>query len=275
MKRRDAKCTRRRRLRESCFLASVAGLVYLLLTPFAAADPLRSLRSAGTQKVAEIIDGDTLVLADKRQVRLAGLQAPKLPLGRKDFRPWPLAEEAKRALEEIAAGREVSLMHGGAEVDRHERVLAHLRRDDGLWIQGEMLRRGMARVYTFKDNRALAAEMLALEKEAREARRGIWAVPFYRIRTVTDPGPMDSFQLIEGNVADVAEVRGRTYLNFGEDWKTDFTATIDSGDRRLFASAGIKPAELKGKRLRLRGWVYPRNGPMIDLTHPEQIELLD
>ena len=262
------------RERKSRNFAALIGLV-LAFVPTAKADPLQSLKPAGVETVAEVIDGDTLVLADQRQVRLVGLQAPKLPLGRKDFRPWPLGEEAKQTLEEIAGGRRVSLFHGGAEVDRHGRMLAHLRRDDGLWVQGEMLRRGMARVYSFKDNRALVPEMLTIEAQARQARRGIWALGFYRVRDVADPGPMDSFQLVEGKVAEVAEVKGRTYLNFGADWKTDFTATIDAGDRRLFAAAKVKVADLQGKRVRLRGWLYPRNGPMIDLTHPEQIELLE
>ena len=51
----------------------------------------------GAQEIAravEIVDGDTLILADGREVRLVGIQAPKLPLGRKNFRTWPLADEA-------------------------------------------------------------------------------------------------------------------------------------------------------------------------------------
>jgi micrococcal nuclease len=271
---RAAECTRRWCARKSRILAGLIGSI-LSFAPAAKGDPLLSLRSADADMVAEVVDGDTLILADQRQVRLVGLQAPKLPLGRKDFRAWPLAEEAKRALEDIAGSRRVSLLHGGVDIDRHGRVLAHLRRDDGLWIQGEMLRRGMARVYSFRDNRALVPEMLNIEAQARAARRGIWALPFYRIRDASDPGPMDSFQLIEGRVAEVAEATGRTYLNFGADWKTDFTAAIDARDRRLFTATGIKLADLKDKRVRLRGWLYARNGPMIDLTHPEQIELLE
>ena len=57
------------------------------------------LTIAETLKVAEIVDGDTLVLADKRQVRLVGIQAPKLPLGRAGFKAWPLAGAAKAVLE--------------------------------------------------------------------------------------------------------------------------------------------------------------------------------
>ncbi|MCA1973560.1 MAG: thermonuclease family protein, partial [Caenispirillum sp.] len=159
--------------------------------------------------------------------------------------------------------------------DRNGRTLAHLVRDDGLWIQGEMLRRGWARVYTFPDNRALAAEMLALEAEARAARRGIWALPHYRIRDAGRlPGEPDAeggFHLVRGVVHDVAEVRGTTYLNFGADWRTDFTVSLDSAARRSFQAAGLDLAALEGRELLVRGWIRSRNGPMIEATHPEQL----
>src|SRR3546814_9669358 len=70
---------------------------------------------------------------------------------------------------------------------------------EGVWVQGEMLRRGMARVYTFADNRALVAEMLALEREARAARRGIWGHPFYAVRRHDAlDRHIGTFQLVEG-----------------------------------------------------------------------------
>src|SRR3546814_13272833 len=53
--------------------------------------------AAGAEAVT-VIDGDTLVLADEREVRLVGIQTPKLPLGRAGFEAWPLAgEEIGRA----------------------------------------------------------------------------------------------------------------------------------------------------------------------------------
>src|SRR3546814_20171745 len=68
--------------------------------------------AAGAEAVT-VIDGDTLVLADEREVRLVGIQTPKLPLGRAGFEAWPLAGEAKSKLEEIALGRVLDLGFGG------------------------------------------------------------------------------------------------------------------------------------------------------------------
>ncbi|HJO70006.1 MAG TPA: thermonuclease family protein [Rhodospirillales bacterium] len=231
-------------------------------------------------RVTEVVDGDTVVLeravdgAD--QVRLVGIQAPKLALGREGFTAWPLAEESRSALVRLVEGRLVRLVPGDNPGDRHGRILANLFVDDTLWVQGEMLRLGMARVYTFADNRLRVTEILALEGAARAARRGIWGHPFYAVRAPAETGRhLNSFQLVEGRILDAAQVRTRVYLNFGPDWRTDFTVTLDSAARRLFREAGFDPLSLEGRRVRVRGWLRDFNGPLIEATHPEQIEVLE
>ncbi len=227
-------------------------------------------------RAVTIVDGDTLVLDDGRQVRLVGIQAPKLPLGRANFTAWPLAEEAKGALRALTLHRALGLAYGGRRQDRHGRALAHLYDPAGRWVQGALLAAGMARVYSFADNRALVAQMLAHERRARAARRGIWKSPFYAVRQAQGAGAhVGSFQLVEGRVLAAATVRGRVYLNYGEDWRSDFTVTLAPKVRRLFEAEGIDPADYEGRRLRVRGWIKSYNGPMIEVTHPEQIELLD
>ncbi len=253
-------------------------LVFLLLpaaAPAAPAKTLEGLISGGDGMVESVVDGDTLVLAQGMTVRLVGIQAPKLPLGRPHVRLQPLAAKAKARLEELTLGRRVGLAYGGQRRDRYGRALAHLE-VDGKWVQGELLRAGLARVYSFRDNRARVIEMLELEQAARRARRGIWRHSFYRVRQSDETkGALDEFQLVEGRVLTAAVVRGRTYLNFGEDWRRDFTVTIAPRDRRGFVKAGFDPKSYANQRIRVRGWLYWRNGPMIEATHPEQIEVIE
>ncbi|MEE8332472.1 MAG: thermonuclease family protein [Alphaproteobacteria bacterium] len=222
-----------------------------------------------------IVDGDTLVLKGGVEVRLVGIQAPKLPLGRRSFKAWPLAPEAKAVLSRLTLGKQLALWYGGRKSDRHGRLLAHLTTPEGKWVQGELLGAGMARVYSFPDNRARVDEMLALERAARDGRRGIWAHRYYRILTPDSLAlHIGTFQIVEARVLAVALVRGRAYLNFGPDWRTDFTVSIARGKLRR-GWRGADPGKLyKGKRLRVRGWLKSFNGPMIEATHPEQIELL-
>lgn len=255
-------------------------LALLTVSPFAPAlavdDPVVAfgLESGGTGEVVSVIDGDTVVLADGSEVRLVGIQAPKLPLGRPGFEAWPLADEAKAALETLTLGQVLSLGYGGRRTDRHGRRLAHLFDDAGIWIQGALLGDGLARVYSFADNRALIPEMLTRERRARAAGRGIWRHPFYAVRTADEAGNViDRFALAEGVVLDTAVVRGRRYINFGEDWRTDFTVTFDRRAAPLFEEAGLDIADLEGRAVRVRGWVESYNGPLIEITHPEQIEV--
>ena len=243
--------------------------------PAAAAD----LQRGESVRVVAVVDGDTVVLArpvdGAREVRLVGIQAPKLPLGRPGFEAWPLADEAKWVLEELVRGRTLELGFGGRRMDRHGRLLAHLHHADGTWVQGQILRHGMARVYSFPDNRALVAEMLALEGAARAAGLGIWGHPFYAVRNPAEAARhIDTFQLVEGRVLDAAKVKSRIYLNFGVDWRNDFTVMISARPLRLFTKAGLDPLTLEGRIVRARGWLKRRNGPMIDATHPEQIEVV-
>ena len=135
----------------------------------------------------------------------------------------------------------------------------------------------MARVYSFPDNRTLASELLEREADARALDAGIWALSFYAVREAGDPDavPVDSYELVEGHVVDAAEVNGRVFLNFGDDWKTDMTATVSSEDARLFDAEAIDLVSLGGQKIRVRGWVNWHNGPSISVSHPEQIEVLE
>ncbi|MBE1236544.1 thermonuclease family protein [Phaeovibrio sulfidiphilus] len=231
------------------------------------------LPSIGRHRVTDVVDGDTVVLDTGREVRLVGIQAPKLPLGRKGFAEWPLAPESRQALVDLVDGRTVTLHAGGATEDRHGRILAHLVTDDGVWIQGEMISRGLARVYTFPDNRALTEALYGREADARAARAGIWALDWYAVRP---PARLDSeigtFQVVEGTVVSAARAGRTVYLNFGRDWRRDFTVSIPERLLERFSALGRDPLAWTGKTVRVRGWLREKNGPWIEVTHPEMIE---
>ncbi len=240
-----------------------------------------ALSEPETGAVAAVIDGETLRLADGRTVRLIGAKAPMPPLGFRGDDPWPMVEEAKNELTQLAAGKEVELRYGGTKTDRHGYALAQVFVVDGekrIWLQQEMVGEGFARVYSFADNRACVRELLASENDAREKRRGVWGSPAYRIESADDVDGLDrltqTYQLVEGKVLSVGGGAGRVYLNFARDWKSDFTVSVARKDVSVFDAAGIDLKTLAGKRVRVRGWVIWRNGPMIEATHPEQIELI-
>jgi micrococcal nuclease len=230
--------------------------------------------------VTTVTDGDTVILDSGLVIRLIGTQAPKLPLGREGFDSWPMAEEAKDALETLVLNKEVTLRYGGERVDRNGRSLGHLFVDGPtpVWVQEKMLADGLARVYSFPDNRKCLTELMAAENRARTMRLGIWTDPFYTVRRADRPETLAArtgqYELVEGRVLLADDAGGRVFLNFGRHWKEDFTAVIDSRARRLFDDLGLDPLQLGGALVRVRGWVDENDGPRIEVTHPEQIEVL-
>jgi hypothetical protein len=215
---------------------------------------------ASGAEVAEVPDAASLVLADGATVRLAGIEPAPSPAARK-------------ALAALALGREVVIEP--VFTDRHGRRHAQLRRGDGLWIQGELLRQGLARVRTTPDDRALAAEMLAAEGEARRAGRGAWPHPAWTVRSPeTAARFVDSYQLVEGRVLAAKRVRNHVFLNFGAERQTDFTVRIGPAALRLWRAAGLDALALEGAQVRVRGWLRAWDGPLIEASHPEQVERL-
>jgi len=260
------------------WLCSVIAPVALVLS----ADLARAgcdLKDAGNATIVEILNTESLLLEDGRAIRLVGTLSPRT--GTRWAQAMGLESKIMAALEAHLLGKEVRLRIGSRERDRYGRLMTHVfvgDGDDTVWVQEALVRGGLATVYSFSDNRECVRELQAVERVAREAGAGFWEQGVFRVRDAADLDSLDglaySFQIVEGRVEDVAESRGRVYLNFGEDWRTDFTATVAPSDRDSFNGSGVELLGLKGRTVRVRGWVERRNGPMIDVTHPEQIELI-
>jgi endonuclease YncB( thermonuclease family) len=216
--------------------------------------------------VRQVIDGEVLA-TDAGEVRLAGILTPT--------QPPVLANQVLAALRSISIGRTVTLAYATPVQDRHGRYVAQVETRAGVWLQGALIDRGLARVATAPDRRARAAEMLARERAAREAGRGLWSYPNYRILSDADAAAhIGAFHLVEGRVLAVQRVKNVTYLNFGPDYRTDFTVQVLRESLAQFRAADVVLPNLENQRVRVRGWLRQFNGPLIDANHPEQIEVL-
>ncbi|MBZ0216084.1 MAG: thermonuclease family protein [Fimbriimonadaceae bacterium] len=238
--------------------------------------------------VSRVMDGDTLQLEDGLIVRLIGAAAPKQAMKRDAAGAVEndtadidrLSEQAREALEKLVLGREIQIFFGGTRSDRHHRSLAHIFVSDGensLWIQEVIVGAGLARVYSYKDNRACIRALQQAESVARANELGIWKNSEFAVQPAHPPagllGLTDTFQIIEGRVVSAHAVNNRVFLNFGKIWREDFTGSISSRDYAKFRDAGLDLVALEGRIVRIRGWIEERGGPMIVLTHPEQLEL--
>jgi endonuclease YncB( thermonuclease family) len=115
------------------------------------------------------IDGRTFVLDDGREVRLAAIEVPPLPLA-PESGAAPGGAAAKDALAALLADREIVLKRADTPSDRYGRVLAYaFVTRDGVerLVQAELIAAGVARVAARVGSRDCAAELLGGEKTAR------------------------------------------------------------------------------------------------------------
>ena len=222
--------------------------------------------------VLNVVSGDGFQTTEKLAVRLAGIYVPP-----------PMSGAAQRWLQQTITGQRLSLWHdAGANddarppLDRYGRLLAYARMPDGAYVQGRMLALGLALVMTDKGSRKMADAWLADETAARAGKKGLWADGAFRIMRADAPGliPRGRFVIVEGIVLQAAQKKDRLYLNFGNDWKNDFSASLTPETFRALAADGKTVDQWQGASVRVRGWTESINGPLITVTHPEQIELL-
>lgn len=228
--------------------------------------------SAG--RVIQIVDGRSFALDDGRDIRLASLEVPAPADGS------PAGQAALTALAAMLVGESVELRGASAPPDRYGRTLAYaVTARDQRPVAHAMLVAGHARMGVPVGDPACAAELLSQERLARTAKRGLWGDPQYGILDARDLAGLVAgrgrFTVVEGRVVSVRESGGTIYVNFGRRWSQALTVTISKRQERIFSNAGRNPQALEKMRLRVRGWVEVRNGPRIEASRPEQIELVD
>jgi endonuclease YncB( thermonuclease family) len=128
------------------------------------------VRRAGDEGVfygplVRVKDGDSLVVKVQgvaMDVRLAGIDAPELD--------QPYGREAKQALVSLASGGQ--LVVEPLDTDRYGRTVAHVWNGE-MQLNKEMVKRGGAWFYS---EFARSETLYEVEQEARNAKRGLWAL---------------------------------------------------------------------------------------------------
>lgn len=130
--------------------------------------------------VVRAIDGDTIVVsvgASTEHVRLLGIDAPEVAHGA--IKRQPLSSKAKAALIKDLAGGAVMLTAdaGSPDIDKYGRSLRWVSAAGKTEpVEFDLLRRGLARAYYFKDLALWPGKPCALEADARARRVGLWGL---------------------------------------------------------------------------------------------------
>jgi len=126
-------------------------------------------------RVVEVVDGDTIKVEMNGRiytVRYIGIDTPELHHPHKPVEYY--AREAYEKNRELVEGKTVILEKDVSETDRYGRLLRYVY-VDGIFVNAYLVEQGYARAVTFPPDVKYAELFLQLEREAREAGRGLWA----------------------------------------------------------------------------------------------------
>lgn len=116
-------------------------------------------------RVINVVDGDTFDIDDGNRIRLALIDAPEYPKG-------CYSSQAKDRLKNLLLGKEISFEV--LKKDNFGRILAFVFLND-LLINKVLVAEGYAFYSPLNQQTKYDVELIQTEKEAKEAKRGIWS----------------------------------------------------------------------------------------------------
>ena len=253
-------------------VAQAAGVLLFAccLAPAAAAAPSCAPGPGLTPaRLAKVIDGDTLALADGSRLRLIGVNAPETRGS--DGSPEAGAVEATRFARRFLGSGRIGIVVGADRRDRYGRTLAHVYRADGESLEAALLAAGLARQVTVPPNLGQLDCLRQSERRARAARAGLWRSGAFAPRETASLVPGESgFRLLRGRVSAV-EPAGSTWWVEIDD---RVSLRVADADRKYFSLDELRA--LEGRAVEVRGWLVwrdPARGRghppwMMQLRHP-------
>jgi endonuclease YncB( thermonuclease family) len=229
-------------------------------------------QKAENVEVAHVYDGDTVRLKDGRKIRIIGINTPETE--KENQSAEFMADRATQELKQILNSTEVSLLLGEESQDRYKRWLGHLF-VDGELVSEQMLHRGLAFHIAIPPNLNFAKCLKKAELQARG--KGVWKAPSSLVKNVADLGKGESgFRVLTGDVTSFRQIRNGYILEL-EDILAVKVSVEQLQDLGFYNVNG-----LKGAKVRVRGWIKPKNSKapshylpwFLVITHPFHFELL-
>ncbi|OGF26480.1 hypothetical protein A2242_03585 [Candidatus Falkowbacteria bacterium RIFOXYA2_FULL_47_9] len=128
--------------------------------------------------VTRVVDGDTIDVSIDGQVervRLIGINTPETVDPRKPVECF--GKEAGDKMKELLVGKKVSLAADETQSDKDidGRLLRYVWREDGLFVNKEMVKQGYAYEYTHKTPYQYQSDFKLMQRYAQAVALGFWA----------------------------------------------------------------------------------------------------
>lgn len=173
-----------------------------------------SAAGAIMHKPSNVIDGDTLVLQGGTVIRLLGINAPEIahhgqPAEQGGWR-------AKQYLKTILAEQSVYLQYDVERKDRYGRTLAQVFLANGVHLNAEMLRHGMATLSIHPPNMQYLDALQAAQSAAEDRQRGVWSLPSHRLQPIATLKQGNSWGRFVGRVSRIRQTKKGSQLYLGD-----------------------------------------------------------
>ena len=159
-------------------------------------------------EVTQVFDGDTVLLADGRKIRVIGVNTPEL--GHHNRPVEPLAALAQETLIQLLLEVEVDrrktlpvsalLRVGGDLKDHYGRTLGHLFSLSGINVTSRLLVDGLGFHVAIPPNLWFADCYFAAQQKARGIAVGVWDLPYYGAKPAAANSLSGGYQRIYGKI---------------------------------------------------------------------------
>lgn len=221
--------------------------------------------------VSSVIDGDTIKLADGRNVRLIGLDTPELnpPDGPIEYYGLQAKAFTKRKL----LGETIYLEYGKEKFDEYDRTLAYVYLDDGTMFNADLLEQGYAHLLTIAPNTRHLNTFKEKVITARRNNKGLWQERNAGTKLISwqdAEGYIGERVVVTGEVVDTYDSGEVIFLNFAHNYDETFSAVIFASDEHKFA---VEAEDyFLNRQVRIRGEIKEHKGaPEIVIEDPTQI----
>jgi len=218
--------------------------------------------------VRHVVDGDSVILTDQRQVRLIGINAPEL--GKQGKPDEPLAAAARDRLRDLVQGKRVQLVLEDEPRDHYGRWLAHLQLPDGSSVEEVLLKEGLASAIAIPPNVSQVRRLFEAETVARTVRRGIWGNAYSTAVPAETLDPTHTgYRFVRGRVTHIGHSQKFLYLDIGP----RFALRISHADWQQYFHG--RPEDWRGAQIEARGWISEQHGQLhMGIGHPAMLQRL-
>lgn len=227
--------------------------------------------------INKVIDGDTVISASGKKIRLLGIDSPEInwEQGSAEYFAW----EARDYVIEKLLNKKVNLEYDIDKNDDYGRILAYLFLD-GNNFNLKLLEEGYAGLMIVSPNDKYRKSFVRAAEGARKNGRGIWN----KVEYYSDKLPIISYReaekyigeevIVKGEIVNTAKTEEVSFLNFSQNYQNTLSLVIFNHNLIKFS---YQPDEyLKNREIKVMGKVKLYQGvPEIIVEEAENIMLVE